>query len=161
MAHMVMRDIYTRSSCGVALGGCNDDIEISNVHCYADGISVFSVRGGSSDRSMPNIIARVRDIKVSGLFHKRTIGKKEADDLLIATRPTPANAIALGSLVTHNPIQIENVFIDTAACGVVVNGQAEVEIKNLHMENVDEEFRCLANCRLSVDGKEIPVTTQG
>lgn len=160
MAHMVMRDIYSRSSCGVALGGCNDDIEISNVHAYADGISVFSVRGGSADRSLPSIIARVRDIRVSGLFHKRTIGPKEADDLLVPTRPAPANAIALGSLVTYNPIKIENVFIDTALCGVVVNGQAEVEIKNLHMENVEEEFRCLANCRLTVDGKEIPVTTK-
>ena len=157
MAHFIVRDIYSRGNYGVALGGCNDDMEISNVHTYADGISVFGVRGGSTDSSVPAIIARVRDIRASALFYKRTIGKNEADDLLVPSRTMPVNAISLGSLVTHNPIKMQHVFIDTANRGVLVNGKAEVEIKDLHMENINEQYRCQEDCRLTVDGAEIPV----
>ncbi len=155
LAHLTIRDVYSRANYGVALGGCNDDIDISNVHTYADGISVFGVRGGSHGAAHPSIIARVRDIRVNGLFHKRNIGPMEADDLLAPSRIMPANAISLGSLITYNPIQIENVFIDTAACGVVVNGRAEVEIKNMHMENVTKAYNCRDNCRLRIDDEEV------
>lgn len=158
MAHFTIRDIYSRANYGVALGGCDDDMDISNVHTYADGISVFGVRGGSNDSSLPSIISHARDIRVNGLFHKRTIGRKEADDLLVPSRSMPVNGIALGSLVTLNPIKIENVFIDTATCGVSVNGRAQVEIKNLHMENVDLNYRCKDNCQLIVDGQDVSET---
>lgn len=161
MAHFTIRDIYSRANYGVALGGCNDDMEISNVHTYADGIAVFGVRGGGADTSIPSIIAKARDIRVNGLFHKRTIGKNEADDLLVPSKSMPVNAISLGSLMTHNPIKIENVFIDTAKRAVMVNGKGEVEIKNIHIENVDEEFMCQDTCKLTVDGKEIPTTAFG
>ena len=155
MAHFTIRDIYSRANYGVALGGCDDDIEISNIHTYADGVSVFGVRGGSHDTSLPSIISHARDIKASGLFLKRSIGQKEAPDHITPSRTLAANAIALGSLVTLNPIEIENVFIDTAECGVMVNGRAEVEIKNLHMENVGTDYKCQVNCRLAVDGVDV------
>lgn len=161
MAHFTIRDIYSRANYGVALGGCDDDMDISNIHTYADGISVFGVRGGSNDSSLPSIISHSRDIRVNGLFHKRTIGRKEADDLLVPSRTMPVNAIFLGSLVTLNPIKIDNVFIDTADRAVLVNGRAEVEITNLRAENVNEYYKCQQNCRLSVNGEDIPVEVKG
>ena len=155
MAHFTIRDIYSRANYGVALGGCDDDMDISNIHTYADGVSAFGVRGGSNDTNLPSIISHARDIKVNGLFLKRNIGRKEAPDHITPSRTIACSGIALGSLETLNPIQIENVFIDTADCGVLVNGKAEVEIKNLHMENVNTEYKCQDNCRLAVDGVDV------
>ena len=143
MANLTIRDVYSRASYGVALGGCSDDVDISNIHSYADGVSVFGVR----------ILAHVRDVRANGLFYKR-FNKTLATDWL-TPRTLPVDAIALPNLDAKNPVQIENVFIDTAARGIHVSGTAEVEVKNLHMTNVDKAFQCQNTCKLTVDGEDV------
>jgi hypothetical protein len=149
LAHLTIRDVYSRANYGVALAGCSDDVDISNVHSYADGISVFGVRTlGSS-----SVIAHVRDIRADGLFYRRNSAAPDTDILCLPS--VPINALSMKGIETKTPIRIENVFIDTAACGVFVSGDAEVEIKNLNMSNVKEPAVCKSGCSLMVDGKTL------
>lgn len=149
MAHLTIRDVYSRAVCAVALGGCSDDVDISNVHTYADGISVFGVRASGS----APLIAHVRDVRASGLFYRRDALVMN-QDVANPVRDRPAEAISLQKLETINPVVLENVFVDTAVYGVKLTGQAQVQISNLQMTNVKTEKTCGAGCCLYIDGKE-------
>ena len=114
LAHITVRDVYTRAMRGVAFGGCSDDVKISNVHAYKDAPSALCVR----------LTAKVRDVEASGIFYK--CNEKNPDkDLTVKASRTPA-VLYFGSLETLNTVKVKNVFIDGANMSVFTSGNCEV-----------------------------------
>ena len=158
LAHLTIRDVYSRANYGVALGGCSDDVDISNVHTYDDGLSVFGIRGAGLATLLPKVVAHVRDIRASGLFYKRE--NKELDPDMTMPKTLPVYAMSFNGLETLTPVKISHVYADTSKLGVYLTGQAQVEITDCHFENIDETALVGSNCELTIDGKQVENTTR-
>lgn len=144
LAHLTIRDVYTRSRFGLSFGGCSDDVSVSNVHTYADGHMGISVR----------ILAKLRDIKVNGVFYSRQ------HDRLYGVTPAgryEGVAISLPKVQTESMV-IENVYVDTARIGASVTGKAKVEIKNFNLVDATTPLLCGRNCTFIVNGEQVEQT---
>jgi len=144
LAHLTIRDVYTRGRLGVAFGGCSDDVSVSNVHTYADGHNAISVR----------MLAKTRDIRINGVFFSRQ------HERLRGTAPAgryEGVAIALPKLRTDSFV-IENVFVDTARIGAYVTGEATVEIRNFQLTDATTPLLCGQNCTFTVNGETVEQT---
>lgn len=144
LAHLTIRDVYTRSRFGVSFGGCSDDVFVSNVHTYSDGFNGISVR----------ILAKLRDVRISGVFYARTHARLYGVD--------PADryegvAISLPKLQTESMV-IENVYADTARIGAFVTGKANVKIGNFRLSDAAVPLLCGKNCTLIVNGEQVQQT---
>lgn len=144
LAHLTVRDVYSRSRQAVAFGGCSDDVAVSNIHVYGDGCSAVSVRQE----------ANVRNVRVNGVFHKRQHMRLRGT---AAAAGYESVVISLPKLRTDS-MTIENVYADTARMGVFLNGDAKVEIKNFHLAHGEYKALCGRNCELSMDGETIAPT---
>jgi len=139
LAHLTIRDVYSRGIQAVAFGGCSDDVSVSNVHGYGDNFSAISVRKE----------ARVRNIRVRGVFFKRKH--------LRLQNTAPADryegvVIHLPELKTDS-VTIESVHADTARIGVYLNGDAKVVIRDFHLKDALCPALCGAGCTLMVNGE--------
>jgi hypothetical protein len=144
LAHLTIRDVYCRSRQAVALGGCSDDVTVSNIHVYGDGCSAVSVRQE----------ANVRDVRVSGVFYKRQHLRLRDTS---AAKGYEGAVISLPKMRTDTLI-IENVYADTARLGVFVNGEANLEIKNFHLADAGQTALCGCHCKLVINGEAVTPT---
>jgi len=158
LAHLTIRDVYSRANYGVALGGYSDDVDISNVHTYDDGLSVMGIRGAGLATLLPKVVAHVRNVRASGLFYKRESDQLDPD--MTMPKTLPVYALSFNGLETFDPIQISHVYADTAQLGVYLTGQAQVEITDCHLENIPETALVGSNCQLTVNGEEVAQTTR-
>lgn len=158
LAHITIRDVYSRANYGVALGGFSDDVDISNVHTYADGLSVMGIRGAGLATLLPKVVAHVRDVRASGLFYKRE--SKELDPDMTMPKTLPVYALSFNGLETFNPIKISHVYADTAQMGVYLTGQAQVEMEDCHWKNIPKLALVGSNCELTIDEQDVEQTTQ-
>jgi len=144
LAHLTIRDVYSRSRKGVSFGGCSDDVSVSNVHTYADGHCAIAVR----------VEAKVRDVRIGGVFYRR-------DHLRLRTAAPTAQyegvVIDLPNLRTES-MEIDHVYADTARIGVFLNGQANVTVKNFHLADADIPMLCGKESCLTVNGETIHQT---
>ncbi len=151
MAHLKIRDVYSRSPRCLAFGGCSDDVQVSNCHIYGDGYYGVSVR----------IQARLRDVRVSGVFykreHKRLFVSGTADTVLPGDRPE-GTVIDMPSLETQGSVVVENVFADSADVGVRLTGSGSMEVKNFRLGSCCTPYLCGENCTLSVNGEAVAPT---
>lgn len=128
MAHLTLRDIYSRSNSAVSFGGCNDDVKVTNVH--ADCTWAISVTAQ----------ANVRDVYINGVFFDRghthmtltgTLdsgdGEQEAD--------VPAVALHLPNLKSENFVA-ENILVGWAKSGVRLTGGGTVEVRNMQIDDL-------------------------
>ena len=158
LAHLTIRDVYSRANYGVALGGYSDDVDISNVHTYDDGLSVMGIRGAGLATLLPKVVGHVRDVRASGLFYKRESDQLDPD--MTMPKTLPVYAMSFNGLETFNPVKISHVYADTAQLGVYLTGQAQVEITDCHFENVNETALAGSNCELTINGQPVAQTTQ-
>lgn len=158
LAHITIRDVYSRANYGVALGGYSDDVDISNVHTYDDGLSVMGIRGAGLATLLPKVVGHVRDVNASGLFYKRESDQLDPD--MTMPKTLPVYAMSFNGLETFNPVKISHVYADTAQLGVYLTGQAQVEISDCHFENIPETALVGSNCQLTVNGEQMAQTTQ-
>ena len=158
LAHITIRDVYSRANYGVALGGYSDDVDISNVHTYDDGLSVMGIRGAGLATLLPKVVGHVRDVKASGLFYKRESDKLDPD--MTMPKTLPVYAMSFNGLETFNPVKISHVYADTAQLGVYLTGQAQVELEDCHFENIPETALVGSNCQLTVNGTQVAQTTR-
>ena len=145
LAHLTIRDVYTRSRKGVAFGGCSDDVFVSNVHGYGDCHCTFGVQKE----------ANIRDVRAVGIFHKRE--QLRLYGAQGANRQAEGVAIDMPCLKTEN-LRISHVYCDSARIGIFLTGQAKVTMDNVQIENAEQAIVCGSNCTLVVDGCEIPQT---
>ena len=153
LAHLTIRDVYSRSPKAVSFGGCGDDVSISNVHVYGDGCCAVSTHKE----------AKLRNIRVSGLFYKRDhLRLKLADTLdtnLEATKAYEGTVIDFVNLETDS-VKISHVYAQSARMGVRVTGNANVSVEDFHLcEIADRLVLCGGGCQLSVNGEQMPQTT--
>ena len=158
LAHLTIRDVYSRANYGVALGGYSDDVDISNVHTYADGLSVMGIRGAGLATLLPKVVGHVRDVRASGLFYKRENDQLDPD--MTMPKTLPVYALSFNGLETLSPVEISHVFADTAQLGVYLTGQAQVNITDCHLENIPETALVGSNCQLTINGEAVAQTTQ-
>ena len=158
LAHLTIRDVYSRANYGVALGGFSDDVDISNVHTYDDGLSVMGIRGAGLATLLPKVVAQVRGVRASGLFYKRE--GMELDPDMTMPKTLPVYALSFNGLRTFTPIQISHVFAHTAQLGVYVTGEAQISIEDCHLENIPETALIGTNCQLTINGEAVEQTTQ-
>ena len=144
LAHLTIRDVYSRGRQAVSFGGCSDDVQVSNIHVYSDGCSAVSVR----------LEARVRDIRVSGVFYRRQ-HLRLCDTA--AAEQYECSVITLPQLCTDSMV-IENVYADTARFGVFLSGEASVTINNFHLADAHTKALCGNNCTLIIDGETVTPT---
>ena len=158
LAHLTIRDVYSRANYGVALGGYSDDVDISNVHTYADGLSVMGIRGAGLATLLPKVVGHVRGVRASGLFYKRESDQLDPD--MTMPKTLPVYAMSFNGLETFDPVKISHVYADTAQLGVYLTGQAQVEITDCHLENIPETALVGSNCQLTINGEAVAQTTQ-
>ena len=158
LAHLTIRDVYSRANYGVALGGYSDDVDISNVHTYDDGLSVMGIRGAGLATLLPKVVGHVRDVRASGLFYKRESDQLDPD--MTMPKTLPVYAMSFNGLETINPIKISHVYADTAQLGVYLTGQAQVEIDDCHLENIPETALVGSNCELTINGAAVEQTSR-
>ena len=158
LAHLTIRDVYSRANYGVALGGYSDDVDISNVHTYDDGLSVMGIRGAGLATLLPKVVGHVRDVRASGLFYKRENDQLDPD--MTMPKTLPVYAMSFNGLETITPVKISHVYADTAQLGVYLTGEAKVEITDCHMENIAETALVGSNCELTINGQQVAQTTQ-
>ena len=158
LAHLTIRDVYSRANYGVALGGYSDDVDISNVHTYDDGLSVMGIRGAGLATLLPKVVGHVRDVRASGLFYKRESDQLDPD--MTMPKTLPVYAMSFNGLETFNPVKISHVYADTAQLGVYLTGQAQVEITDCLFENINETALAGSNCELIINGQPVAQTTQ-
>ena len=144
MAHLNIRDVYGRSARAIAFGGCNDDVQVSNVHAN----SPWPIASVAQ--------ANVRDVYINGVFHCRDqIHLTLAGTLDSGDGETPAEVGAvtmqLVNLKSENFV-VENVFVDWTKCGVQLSGGGTVEVRNLQIDdlrgsltNVDSKSTLIIN----------------
>jgi len=144
LAHLTIRDVYSRSKQSVAFGGCSDDVAISNVHTYGDGYAAISVRQ----------TAQVRNIRINGVFYKRQHMRLRGT---AAADGYEGVVINLPKLRTDS-MAIENIFADTARAGVFLTGDANVKITNFQLADTRHKAVCGSNCQLMIDGKRVANT---
>lgn len=144
MAHLNIRDVYGRSARAIAFGGCNDDVQVSNVHAN----SPWPIASVAQ--------ANVRDVYINGVFHCRDqIHLTLAGTLDSGDGETPAEVGAvtmqLVNLKSENFV-VENVFVDWTKCGVQLSGGGTVEVRNLQIDdlrgsltNVDSKSTLILN----------------
>jgi len=144
LAHLTIRDVYSRSRQAVSFGGCSDDVAVSGIHVYGDGCNAVSVRQE----------ANVRNVRIDSVFYKRQHlrlrGTAKADSYEGAV-------ISLPKLRTDS-MTITNVYADTARIGAFLNGQARVEIKNFRLADAEHKALCGGNCQLVIDGETVGTT---
>lgn len=146
LAHLTIRDVYSRSRQGVAFGGCSDDVMISNVHGYADNFSAVSVRKE----------AKIRDVRIRGVFFRRKHLRLRENAL---AETYEGVAIHLPKLSTDS-LCIENVYAASARIGVFVSGNAKVNVKNFHLDDAEVTAICGGNCVLEINGENVAPTEQ-
>ena len=144
LAHLTIRDIYSRGRQAVAFGGCSDDVTVSNIHVHGDGCNAVSVRQE----------ANVRDIRVNGVFYKR-------QHLRLRGTTTAGGyegvVINLPQLRTESMV-IQNVYADTARMGVFLNGNAHIAIQNFQLADAECKALCGSNCELVIDDQPVAPT---
>ena len=158
LAHLTIRDVYSRANYGVALGGYSDDVDISNVHTYDDGLSVMGIRGAGLATLLPKVVGHVRGVRASGLFYKRESDQLDPD--MTMPKTLPVYAMSFNGLETFDTVKIDHVYADTAQLGVYLTGQAQVEITDCHFENIKETALVGSNCQLTINGRQVEQTTQ-
>ena len=158
LAHITIRDVYSRANYGVALGGFSDDVDISNVHTYDDGLSVMGVRGAGLATLLPKVVAQVRGVRASGLFYKRESDQLDPD--MTMPKTLPVYAMSFNGIRTFDPIEISHVYADTAQLGVYLTGEAQVKITDCHLENIPQTALVGSNCSLTINGQTAEQTTQ-
>ena len=153
LAHLTIRDVYSRSPRCVSFGGCSDDVQVSNLHVYSDGFHAVSVTKQ----------AHLRDVQINGVFYKRDqlrlrqAGTADAD--LNPSEAYEGTVIELPNLKTDN-LTIQNVYADTAAMGVRLTGSGHVDIRNFNVRALSgAKALCGSDCTLIMDGEVVSQTT--
>ena len=146
LAHLTIRDVYSRGRQAVSFGGCSDDVQVSNIHVYSDGCSAVSVR----------LEATVRDVRINGVFYRRQ-HLRLCDTA--AAQGYECSVITLPKLRTDS-MTIENIYADTARLGVFLSGDAKVVINNFRLTYADTKALCGGNCTLVIDGETVPPTPE-
>ena len=148
MAHLTLRDIYSRSARAVSFGGCSDDVKVSNVHADCPWPIAVSSQ------------ANVRDVYINGVFFNRdhihltlagTLdsgdGEQEAD--------VAAVALDLPNLKSENFVA-ENILVGWAKSGVRLTGGGTVEVRNLQIEDLRGPLAKVdAKSTLTINGKVV------
>ena len=150
LAHVTIRDVYSRSTRGVAFGGCGDDVQVSNVHAFDDCPWPIAV---SSQ-------ANVRDVRINGVFHGRNhrqlVLARTLDSGSQGVEATvPAVVLELPNLKSENFV-VENVFADWAVTGVNLSGGGTVEVRNLNVDDLRGKLAKVdAKSTLTVNGNAV------
>jgi len=161
MAHITIRDVYSRSTRGVAFGGCNDDVSVSNLHAFDDCPYALAVIRQ----------ANVRDVHINGVFYRRNnrhltwvgTADSEAKELpkesvnsdgtvsITSDVVTRVSALVMEfpNLKTDNFLA-ENLFVDYASTGIRLSGGGTVAVKNLNI-------RRLTGARYQCDAKSVVI----
>ena len=153
LAHLTIRDVYSRSPRTVSFGGCSQDVSVSNVHVYGDGCCAVST----------NKEAKVHDIRVNGVFYRRDHLRLKladtADANLLPTKAYEGTVVDLVNLQTDS-MKIRNVFACEARMGLRLTGNARVTVENFHIcETADRLALCGSDCTLTVNGEVMEQTT--
>lgn len=165
LAHLTIRDIYSRSTRAISFGGCSDDVQVSNVHAFDD--TPFAIAVSTQ--------ANLRDVHINGVFYKRNrrhlslVGTLDSGDHYVeppagkerqfGTNELAAtvNAIVLDltGLKSENFV-VENLFVDFATTGVSLSGGGNVEVRNLNIANLTGRLAKVdASSTLTINGKPL------
>ena len=152
LAHLTIRDVYSRSPRTVSFGGCSQDVSVSNVHVYGDGCCAIST----------NKEAKLQDIRVRGVFHKRDHLRLKlagtADTDLKPAKAYEATVIDLVNVETDS-VSIRHVHADTARMGVRVTGKARVTVEDFNIRELSDRLAlCGSECRLDINGDLVEQT---
>lgn len=152
LAHLSIRDVYSRCPRAVSFGGCVEDVAVSNIHVYGDGCAAVSTHKE----------AKVKDIRVSGVFHKRDhLRLKLADTADTDLQPVKAyesTVIDFVNLETDS-VSIRHVYGDTARMGVRVTGNAKVTVEDFSVRELSDRLAlCGADCYITINGDAVAQT---
>ena len=148
MAHLTLRDIYSRSARGVSFGGCSDDVKVSNVHAGGPWAIAVSAQ------------ANVRDVHINGVFlnrdhkHMTLTGTLDSGDRE-QEADVAAGALELPNLKSENFVA-ENIFAGWAKTGVRLTGGGSVEVRNMHIDDLRGSIATVdAKSTLTINGKAV------
>ena len=153
LAHLTIRDVYSRSPKAVSFGGCCDDVSVSNIHVYGDGCCAVSTHKE----------AHVRDIRVSGVFHKREHLRLKlantADADLTPVKAYEGTVVDFVNLRTDS-VQIRHVYADAARMGIRLTGNAKVSVEDFQIRELSDQLAlCGSDCSLCVNGDMVEITS--
>ena len=152
LAHLSIRDVYSRSPKAVSFGGCGQDVSVSNIHVYGDGCCAVSTHKE----------AKLQDIRVSGVFHKRDHLRLKladtADTDLTPTKAYEGTVIDFVNLETDS-VSIRHVYADAARMGVRVTGKGKVTVEDFAVRELSDRLAlCGSECSLTINGKQVEQT---
>ncbi len=152
LAHLTIRDVYSRSPKCVSFGGCGEDVSVSNIHVYGDGICAVSTHKE----------AKLKDIRVSGVFYKRDHLRLKladtADTNLEGTKAYEGTVVDFVNLQTDS-VSVRHVYADAARMGIRLTGSAKVAVEDFQIrELADRLGLCGGDCELTVNAKRIEQT---
>lgn len=146
LAHLTVRDVYTRSRKGVAFGGCSDDVAVSNIHGSGDCHCAVGVQKQ----------AEIRGVRVKGVFHKRS--QLRLRDANRAAQSPEGVTVDLPDLKTDD-LRIDHVYSDSVRIGVCLTGNATVRMRDVRIAQADIPALCGSGCTLMIDGDRVRQTT--
>lgn len=150
LAHITVRDVYSRAARGgVSFGGHSDDVRVSNVHCFD--VSQAAVTVSKQ--------AGIRDVYINGVFHDRNRVRLDLDTLDSGETGMPAEVavkvLQLPKLNSENFV-VENVFASWATTGVELSGGGNVEVRNLHIDELKGQLAKVdAISALTINGNPV------
>jgi len=170
-----VRDLNGRSTATVQLGGSMEKITISNVHSYGTsdkGIRTLPIQE-ITDYQMKSVLANlaemergyranIRNLRVNGLFFRCQQASRymrgTATSIITDKKKFLGTVIELRKLQAED-VLIENVLADRVGNGVLVTGNAQVEIRNFRAAEIGRKAAvCGNNCRLCINDQVIPIT---
>lgn len=174
VSRVMIRDMSSRSVATVQMGGYSEAIRVSNLHAY--GSSANAVRTVPLpelyDYSLPALLvelieqgngnrAHAKDWHVNGIFFRchqaSSYMRGTATSIITDKKKYIGTVVNLYNLQTEG-FCIENVFADRIGNGVIVTGNAAVEVRNFQATEIGRETAiCGGNCHLTVNGETIPV----
>ena len=175
LSDIVIRDLSSRSSATVQMGGNSEAIRVSNLHAYGSsinavrtvplpevydyfmlGVPVALIEQGSGYR------AHVKNWHINGIFFRchqaSSYMRGTATSIITDKKKYIGTVVNLYNLQAKD-FRIENILADRIGNGIQVTGNATVEVQNFQVNELGREIAtCGSNCCLTVNGETIPVT---
>lgn len=171
---ITVRDLNGRSTATVQLGGCSQQITVSNIHSYGTSDNALGTvpLPESRDYQLKGMLidaaelhgpyrAEVKCLRASGLFFRCIQGSRymrgTATSIITDKKKFLGTVVGLRNFRGEDVV-IEHVLADRIGSGIRLTGEAEVEVRNFRAAEIGrEEAICGSGCRLTINGETVPV----
>jgi len=174
LSDILIRDLTSRATGAVQMGGHSKAVRISNIHGYGSCSNALRTMPlpESYDYPLTSVAkeftemgrmprAQLQNWHVSGVFfrcHQASSYMRGTATSIITDKKKYIGTVAnLPGIIGEN-VLIENILADRIGNGILVTGNAAVDVRNFLASEIGKETAtCGKNCCLTVNEKRIPV----